>query len=171
MSAKEPRLVAVLGYSTGAGRDLHEVCAARLRRAELEAREGDVLLFSGWARRRKRAAEAELMARSWRGSAARVMLDRGARTTLANAVGVAAAARALQVGEVVLVTSGWHGRRASALLGSALHGSGLEVRLALTDERGNIWARGREAACWTVLPVQKLLARRRRAPAVLGSGA
>jgi uncharacterized SAM-binding protein YcdF (DUF218 family) len=155
MSANAPRLVAVLGYSTGAGRDLHEVCAARLRRAELEAREGDVLL----------------MARSWRGSAARVMLDRGARTTLANAVGVAAAARALQVGEVVLVTSGWHGRRASALLGSALHGSGLEVRLALTDERGSIWARGREAACWAVLPVQKLLARRRRAPAVLGSRA
>jgi DUF218 domain len=159
------RLVAVLGYSGESEPDLHEICAARLRRAEAEARDDDVVLFSGWARRGRGTAEAELMARSWHGGGARIVLDRDARSTLANALGVAAAAKALAVREVVLVTSGWHGRRAGALLASALEGSGLELRLALTDERGSTRARWREAVCLTVVPLQKLLARRRNGSA------
>jgi hypothetical protein len=159
------RLVAVLGYSGGSEHDLHEICAARLRRAEAETREDDVVLLSGWARRGRGTTEAELMARSWRGGGARVVLDRDARSTLANARGVAAAARSLAVREVVLVTSGWHGPRASALLSSALEGSDLEVRLALTDERGSTRARCREAVCLAFVPLQRRLARRRNGQA------
>jgi uncharacterized SAM-binding protein YcdF (DUF218 family) len=158
------RLVVVLGYS---GRDggLHDICAARLRRAEEVARPEDVVLLSGWSRRRHHASEAELMARAWAGRDARVVLDRDARTTLANVVGAAAAAAEHDANEVVLVTSGWHGRRAAALLDAALAGSGpgveLRVELAVTGERGSVRARLREVACWTVVPLQRRLARSR----------
>jgi DUF218 domain len=155
-----PRLVAVLGYSIGRGDDLHEICAARLRRAEEEVRRDDVVLLSGWARRRRRPSEAELMARSWRGRGSRVVLDRTARSTLANAVGVAATARALAAHEIVLVTSRWHGRRAAALLAAALRGTGVEVELALTEEAGSVRARAREAVCWAFVPIQLVLAGR-----------
>ena len=155
-----PRLVVVLGYS-GRGAGLHEVGAARLRRAEAAARPDDVLLLSGWSRRRRRASEAELMAEAWSGSSPHVLLDRRARTTLANAVGAAQVAREQGAREVVLVTSGWHGRRAAALLDAALAESGVAVELALTDERGSARARLREIACWSVVPVQRRVARSR----------
>ena len=38
------RLVTVLGYSDGRTHELHEICATRLRRAEQEARDEDVVL-------------------------------------------------------------------------------------------------------------------------------
>ena len=57
------RLIAVLGYSDGSGAELHPVSAARLARAQAEAREDDVVLFSGWARRGLPRAEADLAAR------------------------------------------------------------------------------------------------------------
>jgi len=154
------RLVVVLGYS-GRRDGLHEICAARLRRAEAEARPEDVVLLSGWSRRRSRTSEAELMAEAWSGPTTQVLLDRGARTTLANAVGAARAAHEQGAREVVLVTSGWHGRRAAALLEAALAGSDVTVELALTDERGSAWARLREVACWSAVPVQRRLARAR----------
>jgi uncharacterized SAM-binding protein YcdF (DUF218 family) len=162
--ASGPRLVAVLGYSEGGTEHLHEICEARLRRAEELAGPDDVVLFSGWARRGRPVGEAELMAQSWRGHAARVVLDPEARSTLANAVSVAAAAESLGAREVVLVTSGWHGRRAAALLAAALRRSGLEHATALTDERGSVRARWREAACLLALPVQRRLARRAPRP-------
>jgi uncharacterized SAM-binding protein YcdF (DUF218 family) len=156
--------VAVLGYSNGDGPgELHEVCAARLRRAEREAREDDVVLLSGWARRRRTRSEAELMAGSWHGRATRLLLDRNARSTVGNAVSAADAARSLGAREVVLVTSGWHGRRAAALLRAALDGSGSEVSLALTDERTSARAWAREALCWLAFPVQSAAARSRSA--------
>jgi uncharacterized SAM-binding protein YcdF (DUF218 family) len=130
-----PRLVVVLGYS-GRREGMHEICAARLRRAEAEARDDDVVLLSGWSRRRRRASEADLMANAWSGPSSNVLLDPGARSTLANAVGAARTAQELGAREVVLVTSGWHGRRAAALLDAALAGSGVPVVLAVTDERG-----------------------------------
>jgi uncharacterized SAM-binding protein YcdF (DUF218 family) len=153
-----PRLVVVLGYS-GRGDGLHEICAARLRRAEVEARADDVVLLSGWSRRRRRASEADLMAQAWKGRSAHVLLDRGARTTLANAVGAARAAQQQGACEVVLVTSGWHGRRAAALLDAALAESDVVVELAVTDERGSARARLREIACWSVVPAQRRVAR------------
>lgn len=156
-----PRLVAVLGYSDAGGRELHEICATRLRRAEQEAREDDVVLLSGWAGGRSGASEAELMGRSWGGRTSRVVLDRNARSTLGNVVGAATTARALAAREVVLVTSSWHGRRAAVLLRAALHGSRSTVSLALTDEPAPLRERLREAACWALVPFQGALARNR----------
>jgi len=96
------------------------------------------------------------------GRSAVVFLDRSARSTYGNAVGTAAAARALGVRDVVLVTSGWHGRRASALLRAALRRTGHRVILAATDEHGTSGARLRELACWTLVPVQAAFAAARR---------
>ena len=158
----DTRLVAVLGYSDGSGDELHPVCAARLERGAEEARSGDAVLLTGWARRRRRASEAELMARAWAGPRARVFLDRDARSTYGNAVAAAKAARALSSREVVLVTSGWHGRRASTLLRAALQGTPTQIVLATTDERGTRRARLRELVCWTLVPFQTGFAARRR---------
>ncbi len=160
MSAPSPRLVVVLGYAGRAG-ELHEVCAARLRRAEQEARPDDVVLLSGWSRWPRQTTEAELMASAWQGNCSRVLLDRDARTTLSNAVGAARVATEHGAREVVLVTSGWHGRRSRALLAAALRGSEVEIVLVSTNERGSTQARIREAACWALVPVQAALARRR----------
>lgn len=156
------RLIAVLGYSNGASHGLHEICLTRLRRAEREMVDDAVVLLSGWARRRSSASEAELMARSWEGRGYRILLDRRARSTLGNVVGVSKLARTLGAKEVVLVTSGWHARRAGALLQSALRGSGSTIRLAATDEQGSLRARLRELACWTLVPLAALSLRARR---------
>lgn len=157
----DPRLVAVFGYSTRRTPELHPICAARLERAVSETSPGDAVLLSGWARRRRsKADEAELMRCAWRGTAGRIVLDRSARTTYGNAVGAAATARELDISEVVLVTSGWHGRRASSLLRAALSGSGRRVTIAATPERGTIRARLRELGCWPIVPLLAVLAAR-----------
>lgn len=151
------RLIAVLGYSSRNGvNELNRVCAARLARAGEEALPGDAVLFSGWRRPRRPASEAALMAREWNGDARRVLLDDVSRTTYGNVLAAAAAARKLGAQEIVLVTSGWHGRRASRLLRAA-HGE--RVVLAATDERGTTGTRARELACWLVVPLQVALAR------------
>lgn len=157
-----PRLVAVFGYSGRQAEELHPVCRERLTLAAAEARPGDAVLLSGWARRRHSAPEAELMARAWRGAPGTVVLDRDARTTYGNAVGTAATARRLGAREVVLVTSGWHGRRASALVRAALRDTGLSVRVAPTKERGTRVARLRELLCWPLVPVLAVAATRKR---------
>lgn len=156
------RLVAVLGYSSNGGGALHPVCAARVQHAASLARAGDVVLLSGWARGRAPASEAALMADAWNGSAHRVLLDPGARSTYGNVRAAARAAREIGASEIVLVTSGWHARRAGALLRRALRGSGRELRVAATAERGTLGARLRELACWSLVPIQAPLARRRR---------
>lgn len=156
------RLVAVLGYSDGNAERLHPVCAARVARAERIARGDDVVLFSGWARSGTTATEAELMAESWTGLARWVLLDRGARSTAGNAVGIARAARALGVDEVVLVTSSWHARRALALVRASLTGSGALVLAVATEERPSPSARIRELACWLLVPVLALATARTR---------
>jgi uncharacterized SAM-binding protein YcdF (DUF218 family) len=165
-----PRLVVVLGYSGPAG-ELHEICSARLRRAELEAAPADVVLLSGWSRRRRQTTEAALMARDWRGSSSRMLLDEGARTTLSNAVGAARVARNTGAREIVLVTSGWHAKRAAALLEAALDESDVSIRLAVTDEPGGKRARLREVACWTLVPVQRRVAAARARPRKPADGA
>jgi uncharacterized SAM-binding protein YcdF (DUF218 family) len=152
------RLVAVLGYSDGHTNALHPVCAARLARAESEVRPDDTVLFSGWARRRTSSPEADLMARAWTSPARRLILDRDARSTVGNALGVARAARRVGAHEVVLVTSSWHGRRAYTLTRAALFRSQTQVVLATTDEAATRAARLREIACWTLLPFLAVLA-------------
>lgn len=147
------RLVAVLGYSDRRTSALHPICAARLARAENEVRPDDSVLFSGWARRKTFQPEAELMARAWTSPARRVVLDRNARSTVGNALGVARAARGLGVDEVVLVTSSWHARRACVLVRAALFGSRTKITLATTDERETYGARIRELAFLALVPV------------------
>jgi uncharacterized SAM-binding protein YcdF (DUF218 family) len=156
-----PRLVAVFGYSKGVAEELHPVCAARLALAATQSRPDDAVLLTGWARRGSQT-EAELMARAWQGSAASILLDRAARTTYGNAIGTASTARRLGAREVVLVTSGWHERRASSLLRAALRGSGLRITLATTSDRGSLGTRLRELVCWPVVPALAAVAARGR---------
>jgi uncharacterized SAM-binding protein YcdF (DUF218 family) len=156
------RLVAVLGYSDRSTGELHDVCASRLARAEQEARPGDTIFLSGWARGRHRSSEARLMERAWRGRAATVLVDEGARTTGGNARRTAAAAADLGVDEVVVVTSGWHARRAGTLVRAALRGSGRTVTVVPTPDRGTRRARVRELVCWPVVPLQIAATRRNR---------
>ncbi len=99
------------------------------------------------------------MARGWSGGEDLILLDTAARTTHGNVIGAAAAARALSAREVVLVTSGWHARRAALLLRAVC---GLPVVLAATDDRGTAGCRVRELACWLFVPAQLALARRKR---------
>lgn len=155
------RLVAVLGYSDG-GDGLHPVCAARLTRAAEIARAEDIVLLSGWARRPWRASEAELMARAWRGSAGALLLDEDARSTLGNVVAAVRAALALEVRELVLVTSGWHARRARALGHAAARGTEVRVEVATSGDACSPRARLRELVCTALLPLQQVLATRSR---------
>lgn len=156
------RLVAVLGYSDGSVSGLHPICAARLERAAAVTAAEDVVLLSGWSRRGASASEAELMAQKWTGRTSRVLLDRGARSTAGNAVGIARAARAVGADEVVVVTSSWHGRRARALTRAALVGTDARVRLVTTDDPPRRSARFRELACWSLVPVLAMVAARAR---------
>jgi uncharacterized SAM-binding protein YcdF (DUF218 family) len=147
------RLIAVLGYSNG-GSTLHDVCTARLRRAEAEAREGDLVLLSGWSRRRGGRSEAELMAEAWRGPEVELIVAGDARTTYGNAIATRQSALTWDADEVVLVTSLWHARRALALVGAALRGSGIAVSLAPVEGRTALRTLLRELLCWTFAPAQ-----------------
>ncbi|HTI35263.1 MAG TPA: YdcF family protein [Miltoncostaea sp.] len=158
------RVVAVLGFSARRSGDLHPVCAARVRLAGELATADDVVLLSGWARAPGAASEAELMRRAWRGAAARVLLDDGARHTAENAVHAARVAREFGAGEVLVVTSRWHAPRAALFFRWYLRGSGVGVRVAAV--RGPL-APGpvaREAAVWPLVPAQiaRTPSRRRR---------
>ena len=156
------RLVAVLGYSDGTTVGLHPVGAARLSRAAAEVRPDDVVLFSGWARGSAPKPEADLMARLWSTPARLRLVDRGARTTLGNAIGVARAARRVDADEVVLVTSRWHAQRAAALVRAALLGSGARLLVAPTDEPVTAGRGIREAVSWTIVPFLAIVAARNR---------
>jgi uncharacterized SAM-binding protein YcdF (DUF218 family) len=154
------RLIAVCGYSDGSGEGLHEICANRLRRAEQAVQPGDVVLLTGWAKGRSSPSEAEQMARSWTAPCRRVVVDSGARSTLANVCTTARLARRLGADDVLLVTSSWHARRAGALLRAALSGSGSRVELATSDERPPAGTRLRELVCWLAVPFASLVAGR-----------
>jgi len=154
------RLVAVLGYSDRRESGLHPVCAARLERAAEVSQPGDTVLLSGWSRTGDSSTEAELMAHAWRGSCSRILLDRGARTTTGNAIGIARAARSLGASEVVVVTSSWHGRRASALVAAALARTRPHLELVTADDRPPAATRLRELACWSAVPVLAAVAAR-----------
>lgn len=155
-----PRLIAVFGYSSrNRGAELDHVSAARVARAREAALPDDTIFFTGWRRPRRAVSEAELMFRGWSGSTEQVRVDTASRTTYGNVLAAAHLARELSIREVVLVTSGWHARRAARLL-EAAHGR--RVVLASTDERGSVGSRMRELVCWLFVPPQAALARRRR---------
>ena len=102
------------------------------------------------------------MAGAWRGASERILLDPHARSTYDNAVALARSARELGVREIVLVTSGWHGRRAGALVRAALRGFEGRLHVTTTDERGSRAHRCRELLCWALVPLQAAMAARRR---------
>ncbi len=102
------------------------------------------------------------MAARWTRPARARLIDRGARTTLGNALGVARAARWIDADEVVLVTSRWHARRAAALVRAALLGSGIRLRVTPTAEAITPRLGLRELAAWTTVPVLAVVAARSR---------
>ena len=106
--------------------------------------------------------EADLMAASWKVPARRRLVDRHARTTLGNALGVARAARQVDAKDVVLVTSSWHARRAKILVRAALSGSGARVRVASTAEPISARRGLREAGAWLLVPLLVVVAARNR---------
>lgn len=151
----------MLGYSDGTTPELHAVCRARLASAAEEAGPDDIVLFSGWARRSVTTSEADLMAAAFAGRARTRLVDRGARTTLGNALSVARAARLTGAEEVVVVTSRWHAPRAGTLVRAALGGTGARLRVVPVDAGPP--ARGlREAAAWLLVPLFALVAARTR---------
>lgn len=156
------RVVAVLGYSQRRGGQLHAVCAARLAHAEHLAVEANAVVLSGWARRARDTPEAELMRAAWTGPDLLIVCDPDARTTADNAANVAAVARRLEAEELVVVTSRWHRPRVQVLLGTALRGDGIEVRVESADGPAPPLALAREAACLVALPLQLRRARRPR---------
>lgn len=154
------RVVAVLGYSDGRDEGLHRVCASRLEHAAALARPEDLVVLSGWARRRGRPSEAELMLRAWPGVRDRVVCDHDARTTAENAAHVAALARSFAADEIVIVTSGWHARRATAFFRLLLRGTGVRVSATFPHEPRSRRRMARELVRWPLVPVQALRVRR-----------
>lgn len=151
----------MLGYSSGRSQELHPICAARLEWAAREVGSDDAVVLSGWAGRRRRFSEAELMLRAWPGETDRVRCDPRARTTAENAAEVAAVARELGASEVLVVTSRWHAARAGAFVRSLMRGSGVRVMIAWPDEprSARFWLR--ELWRWPLVPIQLARVRRR----------
>jgi hypothetical protein len=141
-----PRLVAVLGYSTGRSGTLDPICAERLAAAESVAEGADAVLLSGWSRRRHRPSEAELMRDAWRGPDVPLVADGDARTTAGNARALARTARELGAQEVVVVTSSWHARRALLLARAAL-GPGIRLDVVTPARTRPPHLVARELAC------------------------
>jgi uncharacterized SAM-binding protein YcdF (DUF218 family) len=148
------RLVAVLGYSSRRGRELHAICLARLEHAAREAHEDDAVVLTGGRRRSLGRPEAEAMRDAWPGPATTVLVDDAALSTAENAAHVRALALELGVDEVVVVTSRWHSRRAAALFRRAFRGTGIRVSVSPATTASSPALLVREAACFATLPVQ-----------------
>ena len=156
MPGAEPkRIVAVFGYSARGVDGLHPLCLFRLRHAEKLAVGAEAVVLSGWSRHGTGFGEAELMRDAWQGPEVRLVCDPTARNTMQNAVGVAALARELGAEEIVVVTSQWHARRATALVRAALGDAGVSVRAS--SPRGPVHPGlvARELACLATLPYQR----------------
>jgi hypothetical protein len=156
------RVVAVLGYS---GRDtskLHPICASRLAHAQELAGDGETVILSGWARHPHGTSEAELMRRAWAKPNVVLVTDRTAGTTAGNAVNVATAAEALGADELVVVTSGWHRRRADILFRSALRGRPVRLRVEGAPGPRPPAVAARELVCLAFVPFQVVRARHAR---------
>ena len=153
------RLVVVLGYSDGGTADLHPICAARLARAAELTTTDDVVVLSGWARRAGGQPEAQLMRAAWSGAAREVVVDPVARTTVENLANALNDVRRVEAREVVVVTSSWHARRATAAMRWLLRRRGIHVRAESPSGRSTRAAL-RELALWPLLPFQLWHARK-----------
>jgi DUF218 domain len=147
------RLVVVLGYSDGGTPDLHPICAARLERAAELTTADDVVVLSGWARRVGGQPEARLMRAAWRGAAGEMVVDPDARTTVENLANALDDVSRVDACEVVVVTSSWHARRATAAMRWLLRGRGIAVRAESPPGRSTRAAL-RELMLWPLLPFQ-----------------
>jgi uncharacterized SAM-binding protein YcdF (DUF218 family) len=152
------RVIVVLGFSTGGANELHPVCAARLAAAAAISGPTDVVVLSGWGRTGRGRSEAELMRDAWHGSAAEVVVDPDARTTVENLAN--ALNDILRVGahEVVVVTSSWHAPRAKAAMRWLLLHTGIKVTsespTSDSPYGGSPRASLRELPLWALLPFQ-----------------
>jgi len=155
----ERRLIAVLGYSPRRSDRLHPICSARVDRACAIAREGDLVVLSGWSRHPGVEPEAELMARAWTGAKVELVLERDARHTVGNARAIAAETRAHGAREIVLVTSWWHRRRAAALVRAAL--PGVRIAAVSAPSQPSFTLLLRELFCLVALPAQLAWLKRR----------
>jgi uncharacterized SAM-binding protein YcdF (DUF218 family) len=153
-------VIAVLGYSPRRSGRLHPVCSARVAHASAIARQGDLVVLSGWSRHLGIEPEAELMARAWRGPPVELVTETDARHTAGNAAAVADAARASAAAELLLVTSWWHAPRATVLVRAALRGSQMRVTAVHAPSRPSPRLIVRELCCLAALPVQLLGLRR-----------
>ena len=104
------------------------------------------------------AGSASVPVRLWLDDTRRRIVDRGARTTLGNAIVVGRAARRLGVSDVLLVTSRWHARRASVLVRASLRGTGTRLSVATSAETPPPVRRLRELAAWSVVPLLAVVA-------------
>ena len=147
------RLVVVLGYSGGGGGDLHPICAARLARAAELSTADDVVVLSGWARTAGSQPEAQLMRAAWRGAAREVVVDPDARTTVQNLANALNDVLRVDASEVVVVTSSWHARRATAAMRWFLRRRDVGVSAESPAGRSTRAAL-RELALWPLLPFQ-----------------
>jgi uncharacterized SAM-binding protein YcdF (DUF218 family) len=148
------RVVAVLGYSGRRASTLHPICARRLAHAEGLAHDADAIVLSGWARRGAASGEAELMHAAWQGPETQIVCDTNARNTAENAAAIARIARELGATQVVLVTSGWHARRAGLLVRAVLRGTGVDVQTSSPEGPATVRQRVRELAALAWAPVQ-----------------
>ena len=147
------RLVVVLGYSDGGTPDLHPICAARLAWAAELTTADDVVVLSGWARTAGGRTEAELMRAAWQGAAREVVVDPDARTTVENLANALDDVSRVDAREVVVVTSSWHARRATAAMRWLLRPRGIVVRVESPPGRSTR-ATLRELTLWPLLPLQ-----------------
>ena len=155
-----PRVVVVLGYSDGGRGELHPVCAARLERAAELATPEDVVVLSGHARAADAHSEAELMRAAWRGAAHEVVVDPDARTTVENLANTVNDILRVGAREVIVVTSSWHGPRATATLRWLVRYMGVKVSAAVVPG-GSLGGTLRELAVWPLLPFQLWLVGRK----------
>jgi uncharacterized SAM-binding protein YcdF (DUF218 family) len=160
MSARR-RVIAVLGYSDReSAHELHPVCLARLGRAAELSTSEDVVVLSGWARDDVHRSEAELMAAAWSGTAAEVVVDPVARTTVENAHNALNDVFRVGASEIVVVTSSWHAPRAWTAFRWFVRFTGIRVRTASPPGR-SLPGTLRELPLWLLLPFQLGLAARR----------
>jgi uncharacterized SAM-binding protein YcdF (DUF218 family) len=147
-------VIVVLGYSEPNDTGLHPICAARLDRAAGISTERDTVVLSGWCRGSDGHTEAALMARSWSGTAGKLVVDEDARSTVENVATGVRVARQTGAAELIVVTSRWHAPRAGAAARWLLRGSGVRVIRAFPAGQAPVLLRLREAALWLLLPTQ-----------------
>ena len=99
------------------------------------------------------------MRAAWSGAAREVVVDPVARTTVENLANALNDVRRVEAREVVVVTSSWHARRATAAMRWLLRRRGIHVRAESPSGRSKRAAL-RELALWPLLPFQLWQARK-----------